>query len=387
MLIKNGCIVLEDRIFKGDLRIKDAVIAELAPDLLPDFEDVIDASGLYVCPGFVDIHTHGGYGSDFMESNREAFTAALRFHTDSGTTTVVPTSCTAGKGDLVNFLEYSKDYMSDPERDIARVPGVHLEGPYLSFKNKGAQNPDFLAVPETHDYSYMLAYKDVIKTVTISPELPGADKMARELSRAGITVSGGHDDGVYPEFVPTIDAGMTHLTHLFCAMSDVRFKDGVRNVGLREYALIEPRLTAELIADNKHIMRELGLMIYNAKGSDKLCVVSDSLSAAGMENDGRTYKIGAGENAQRIVASDGVARTEAGIFAGSITPVLKMVKNVTEWGIPFVEAVKMGTLIPARVIREDNRIGSIEVGKLADVCIIDSDFNVKNVIIGGKTVK
>jgi N-acetylglucosamine-6-phosphate deacetylase len=170
-------------------------------------------------------------------------------------------------------------------------------------------------------------------------------------------------------------------------MSDVRFKDGVRNVGLREYALIEPRLTAELIADNKHIMRELGLMIYNAKGSEKLCVVSDSLSAAGMENDGRTYKIGAGENAQRIVAADGVARTEAGIFAGSITPIVGMVKNLVEWGIPLVEAVKMGSLIPARVIHEDHRIGSIEIGKLADVCIIDGDFNVKNVIIGGKTVK
>lgn len=387
MLIKNGCIVLKDRIFKGDLRLKDAVITEIGVDLVSDSEDVIDANGLYVCPGFVDIHTHGGYGSDFMESNREAFTSALRFHTDRGTTTVVPTSCTAGKNDLVNFLKYSQEYMSAPERDIARVPGVHLEGPYLSFRNKGAQNPDFLAVPETHDYSYMIEYNDVIKTVTISPELPGTEKMARDLSSVGITVSGGHDDGIYPEFMGTIDAGMTHLTHLYCAMSEIRFKDGVRNVGLREYALIEPRLTAELIADNKHIMRELGMMIYNAKGSDKLCVVSDSLSAAGMDNDGRTYKIGAGENAQRIVASDGVARTEAGIFAGSITPIVGMVKNLVEWGIPIVEAVKMGSLIPARVIREDNRIGSIEIGKLADVCIVDGDFNVKNVIIDGKIVK
>lgn len=387
MLIKNGCIVLEDRIFKGDLRIKDVVITEIGEDLVSDFEETIDANGLYICPGFVDIHTHGGYGSDFMESNREAFTSALRFHTDSGTTTVVPTSCTAGKNDIVNFLKYSNEYMSAPEGDIARVPGVHLEGPYLSFRNKGAQNPDFLAVPETHDYSYMIEYKDVIKTVTISPELPGAEKMTRELSAAGITVSGGHDDGIYPEFMGTIDAGMTHLTHLYCAMSEVRFKDGVRNVGLREYALIEPRLTAELIADNKHIIRELGMMIYNAKGSDKLCLVSDSLSAAGMDNDGRTYKIGAGENAQRIVASDGVARTEAGVFAGSITPIVGMVKNIVEWGIPIVEAVKMGSLIPARVIHEDNRIGSIKIGKLADVCIVDGDFNVKNVIIGGKIVK
>ena len=387
MLIKNGRIVLKDSVLDGDIRIENGRIAEIGIGLCAASDTVIDADGLYVCPGFVDIHTHGGYGFDFMESSDEAFSSALAFHRDNGTTTVVPTSCTAPKNEIISFLEFSAGYVARGENKVARVAGVHLEGPYLSMKNKGAQNPKFLAVPDTDDYSYMLAYKDVIKTVTISPELPGADKMARELSSVGITVSGGHDDGIYPEFIPTIDAGMTHLTHLYCAMSDVRFKDGVRNVGLREYALIENRLTAELIADNKHIMRELGLMIYNAKGSEKLCVVSDSLSAAGMPNDGRTYKIGAGENAQRIVAADGVARNEAGIFAGSITPVLGMVKNLVGWGIPLVEAVKMGSLIPARVIHEDSRIGSIEVGKLADICIIDDEFNVKNVIIDGKTVK
>ena len=386
MLIKNGRIILKDTVFDGDLKIEDDKITELGVDLRSDSGEVIDAGGLYVCPGFVDIHTHGGYGFDFMESTEQAFSRGLAFHTDSGTTTVVPTSCTAPRTEIIAFLDYSREYISKNNLSLARVMGVHLEGPYLSEKNKGAQNPKFLAIPAIDDYSYMLAYKDVIKTVTISPELPGADKMARELSSVGITVSGGHDDGVYPEFVPTIEAGMSHLTHLFCAMSDVRFKNGVRNVGLREYALIEPRLTAEIIADNKHIMRELGLMIYNAKGSEKLCVVSDSLSAAGMENDGKTYKIGSGENAQRIVASDGVARTLAGIFAGSITPIVGMVKNLVGWGIPIVEAVKMGSLIPARIIHEDSRIGSIDVGKLADICI-DDDFNVKNVIIGGKTVK
>ncbi len=387
MLIKNGCIVLKDGLFEGDLKIEGGIISEIGKALECDTDNVIDAEGNYVCPGFVDIHTHGGYGADFMQATNGAFASALGFHTDNGTTTVVPTSCTASKKEIIDFLEYSKRYMADPERRLARVVGVHLEGPYLSLRNKGAQNPDYLAVPDVDDYSYMLAYKDIIKTVTISPELSGAQKMASELSSAGITVSGGHDDGIYPEFMGTIDAGMTHLTHLYCAMSELRFKDGVRNVGLREYALVEPRLTAELIADNKHIIKELGMMIYNAKGSDKLCVVSDSLSAAGMPADGRSYKIGAGESAQRIVAADGVARTEAGIFAGSITPVSRMVKNLTEWGIPFVEAVKMGTLIPARVIGEDKRIGSIEVGKLADVCIMDKCFNVKNVIIEGQIIK
>ena len=339
---------------------------------------------MYVSAGFVDIHTHGGYGHDFMESTNEAFYAALKFHLDNGTTTVVPTSCTAPKNEITAFLDFSREYMMGQNTSVARVPGVHLEGPYLSVRNRGAQNVNFLATPDKDDYSYMLEYSDVIKTVTISPELSGAPEMAKQLSNAGITISGGHDDGIYPEFLETIDAGMTHLTHHYCAMSELRFKNGVRNVGLREYALVEDRLTAELIADNKHIIKELGMMIYNAKGSDKLCVVSDSLSAAGMPMDGRAYKIGFGENAQYIKVSDGVALTAAdGIFAGSITPVFKMVKNLIAWGIPITDAVKMGTLIPAKIIREDDKIGSIEVGKLADLCLFDNHFDIKYTVLGG----
>ncbi len=388
MIVKNGTVVLKDGLLKGDLKTEGDKIVAIASSIPENGEKIIDAKGLYVCPGFVDIHTHGGYGFDFMEANDEAFSAALSFHTDQGTTTVVPTSCTSAKADILRFLAYSRGYISDPSSTLARVPGIHLEGPYLSMRNKGAQNPAFLAVPDTDDYSYMLDYKDVIKTVTISPELSGAEKMARELSDAGITVSGGHDDGIYPEFVGTIEAGMTHLTHLYCAMSEVRFKDGVRNVGLREYALIDDRLTAELIADDKHIMRELGRMIYRAKGSERLCVVSDSLSAAGMPSGEGRYKIGVGEGAQYIKVSDGVARiADTGTFAGSITPVRQMVKNLVAWGIPIVEAVKMGTLIPARVIHEDSRIGSIEVGKLADLCLLDGEFDLKGLLIGGNVIK
>ena len=384
MLIRNGCLIMPYGVEMGDIRIENGKIIEIGSNLSADSEAVIDAQGLYVSPGFVDIHTHGGYGHDFMESTSEAFCAALKFHLVNGTTTVVPTSCTAPKNEITAFLDFSREYMMGQNPGVARVLGVHLEGPYLSVRNRGAQNVNFLATPDKDDYSYMLEYSDVIKTVTISPELSGAPEMAKKLSDAGITVSGGHDDGIYPEFLETIDAGMTHLTHHYCAMSELRFKDGVRNVGLREYALVEDRLTAELIADNKHIIKELGMMIYKAKGSDKLCVVSDSLSAAGMPMDGRAYKIGFGENAQYIKVSDGVALTAAdGIFAGSITPVFKMVKNLIAWGIPITDAVKMGTLIPARIIHEDDKIGSIEVGKLADLCLFDNHFDIKYSVLGG----
>jgi N-acetylglucosamine-6-phosphate deacetylase len=170
-------------------------------------------------------------------------------------------------------------------------------------------------------------------------------------------------------------------------MSDLRFKDGKRNVGLREYALIDDRLTAELIMDNHHITPELARMIVRCKGADRVCVVSDSLRCAGQPKDGRVYKLGSDEDAVRFVIGDGIAVVEnSSTYAGSITPVRLMVKNLIDAGIPLVDAVKMGTLTPARIIGVDDSRGSLEVGKLGDVCILDDNFNLKNVFVGGKTV-
>ncbi len=383
MVIKNGKIVTPEKILSGvDVRICDGVILELGEGLVD--KTCIDARGGYVTPGFVDIHTHGGVGYDFMDSSHEAYDTLRAYYLNVGTTTVVPTSCTAPVENIIAFLEFARNYVNG--RDI--FVGVHLEGPYLSVKNKGAQKEDYLKIPELDDYSYMLRYKDIIKTVTISAELPGAPKMTADLTRAGIVVSGGHDDGIYPEFMPAIEAGLSHLTHLYCAMSELRFKDGVRNVGLREYGLIDDRLTAEIIADNRHIPPELARLIIRSKGADRVALVSDSLRCAGCPKDDRVYKLGSDENAQLVKIGDGVAITSDGErFAGSITSVREMVKNLVDAGIPVVDAVKMGTLTPARIIGEAQSVGSIEVGKRANICILDSDFNLVSLILNGECIK
>lgn len=386
MLIKNAKIITPEKVLDGyDLLTEAGIIKKIGKNLhAPDF---IDAEGMYLTPGFVDIHTHGGYEADFMDSTTEAYTRALRFHTDNGTTTVVPTSCTAPKESIIAFIEFARKYVSSDSPYKSVVVGVHLEGPYLSVKNRGAQKLEELASPDKDDYSYILENADIIKSVTLSPELPGAAKMTEELTRLGILTSGGHDDGIYPEFMPAINAGMSHLTHHYCAMSDLRFKDGVRGVGLREYGLIEKRLTSELIADNRHIPPELAILIVNAKGADKVCVVSDSLRCAGQPIDSRLYKLGTGEGAQLVKIGDGVAVTEDGEkYAGSITPVRKMVKNLIDAGIPLTDAVKMGTLTPARIIGEDKRVGSIEVGKRANLCILDKSFNTIKVFLDGQAL-
>lgn len=387
MLIRNGNIVKLHSVENGDIRIRNGKIVEIGENLCPETgEEIYDANGKYVTAGFVDIHTHGGYGADFMDCTDDAFEKALAFHLDNGTTTVVPTSCTAPKEQIVGFLRFAKAYMQKGAKGrSAAVAGVHLEGPYLSVKNRGAQKLEELAEPKKDDYSYMLDYADIIKTVTISPELDGADEMAKRLTEKGILVSGGHDDGIYPEFMPAIENGMKHVTHIYCAMSELRFKDGVRNVGLREYALIDDNLTAEMIADNKHIPPELAKMIIRAKGADKVCVVSDSLRCAGMPNDGALYRLGSGETAQLVRVNDGVATLADGSrFAGSITCVRQMVKNLIDAGVPIFDAVRMGTLTPASIIGEEKNVGSLEVGKRADVCVLDEKFAVKKVFISGQ---
>ena len=387
MLIKNGRAVTPEGVIEADILIENGKIVKIEKNIKADCE-VIDAEGKFVTPGFIDIHTHGGYESDFMDATDEAFCAALSFHLDNGTTSVIPTSCTAPTESIVRFLGFVREYLKENREDRARVLGAHLEGPFLSVKNKGAQKLEQLCVPDKDDYSYMLEYSDVIKTVTISPELPGADKMTRELTACGVVVSGGHDDGIYPEFMPAVEAGMSHLTHLYCAMSDLRFKDGRRNVGLREYALTDDRLTAEIIADNRHIPPMLARLIVRAKGADRVCTVSDSLRAAGQPADGRVYKLGSDEDAVRFVIGDGVAVVEnSATYAGSITPVRRMVKNLIDAGIPLADAVKMGTLTPARIVGEDARIGSLEVGKLADICILDENFELDGLVLNGKKVK
>jgi N-acetylglucosamine-6-phosphate deacetylase len=389
MIIKSGKVVKKDCIQIADVRVENGRITEIGAYVLPKIgEKVIDASGKYVTSGFVDIHTHGGYGADYMDCSEEAFYRALSFQLDNGTTSVVPTSCTAPKSQIIKFLEFSRQYIKTQNDETCRVVGVHTEGPYLSKRNRGAQKEADLAEPRKDDYSYLLNYADIIKTVTLSPELDGADEMTKALTQKGITVSGGHDDGIYPNFLPAIENGMKHTTHLYCAMSELRFVDGVRNVGLREYALIDDSLTAEIIADNKHIPPQLAKMIIKAKGADKVCVVSDTLRCAGMPNDGKVYTLGSGENAQQVIVNDGVATLADGSrFAGSITCVRDMVKNLINAGIPVCDAVKMGTYTPAKIIGEEKEIGSIEIGKRADLCVLDEDFNIDCVILGGNVRK
>lgn len=384
-ILKNGNIIGDAAVlWKTDIKISDGKIVDIGNFA----EDGIDCTGKYISAGFVDIHTHGGYGSDFMDATESAFDDILKFQLDNGTTTVLPTSVTAPVSSIKSFMEMARCYMQK-NQPYAKVYGVHLEGPFLSLKNKGAQKEEYILNPQKDDYSFITDYKDVVKTVTISPELDKDGTMTKKLTENGIIVCGGHDNGIYPEFMPAIKNGLTHLTHLYCAMSELRFENGVRNVGLREYGLLDDSLSAEIIADNRHIPKELAQLIFKCKGREKLVVVSDALRCAGMPIDGKLYRLGMKEDetAQLFKVADGVAVLADGTrFAGSITPLHKMVKNLIDAGIGIVDAFRCATCNPASIIHAEG-IGKIEKGYWADILVLNDKLDIEKIFVEGRQYK
>ena len=388
MIIKNGILVLHDRLFSGGIRLENGIITELGE---VSGDDAIDADGSYIAPGLVDIHVHGGGGADFMDCTHKAFQTACDFHLSRGVTTLLPTSVTAPVELTERFFAAAREEMKT-NRIIA---GVHAEGPYLSKKNRGAQPERYLRVPETDSYDFLLKNADIIKTVTLSPELPGAPEMSKRLKAAGIVVAGGHDDGRKSLITPTIETGMTHLTHLWCAMSTAKVYDGVREPGLLEIGLSDDSLTCEIIADGCHMPPELVKIVWRCKG-ERLAIVSDCLRAGGMPRDGRLWTLGAepemyGDDAPeptRFIVADGVARLPDGTrLAGSIKPIGEMIKGLTECGIPVSEAFRAASLTPAKIIGIDRTHGSLEVGKVADIAVFDRELNPVRVIKDGRAVR
>ncbi len=388
MIIKNGKVVLPDRIVSKDVLIKDGVIVAIGNDFA-DGGEVLDLNGDYLTPGFVDIHNHGGYGDDYMDNTLQAFDNILKFHSDHGITSAVASTVTAPKESILQTINCAKKVKANRKKDRAKLLGVHLEGPYLSFANKGAHAPKFLKVPKDDDYGYILDNADVIKHITVSPELEGCVELTKALVQKGIVVSMGHDNAILPELLPVVSAGANNLTHLYCAMSGVVMKDNKRYVGLREYGLIDDNLFAEVIADNHHITPELMKMIYKCKGADRISLISDCLRAGGMKQDGRLYSLGEknDKDSMQFKVADGVAVLADGSkYAGSIQPISQMMKNVVGCGISLVDAVKMVSLTPATVVKENNKIGSIEVGKLADFNVLSADLDVKTTIVEGRVL-
>ena len=377
----NGRVILPQEIVAGKAvvveghRIMDVVEANaLGADMTR-----VDVGGRYIAPGLIDIHTHGAIAHTFNEPTAEAFAAITRENLRHGVTSLLATIATASIPDLVKCLEFSRAWMSRP-RPGAQVLGVHLEGPYFSMAFKGAQDPQSIRTPDDGTADQLLAYADVLKIMTFAPELPGALELAERLHKRGIVAAAGHSSAREEDVRAAMQHGLGHMIHLWSGQSTTVREGPWRKPGLLEASLTLDDLTGEIIADNRHLPPILMRLAYKCLGADRLCVVSDATSGAGLP-EGARFRMG---NLEYEVC-DGVGMLlDHTAFAGSTTLLNQMLPILTGLvGIPLAEAVRMATLTPARVIGLDTRKGSIESGKDADMAIFNDDFTVWRTLVAG----
>lgn len=382
--ITGGRVILRDCV-ASDLHVyvENGLIAAITPDDLP-FDEEIRAEGRYVSPGFVEIHTHGGGGSDFLDGTPEAFLTASELHARHGVTTLIPT---ATSGELADTLALNAAYEEAVRHNTrgADMPGLHLEGPYFAYGQRGAQDPRHLRNPEPEEYNRILDACPHVLRWSVAPELPGALELGEELKKRGILPAIGHTDAEWPEIEAAWKAGYSHVTHLYSCMSTVHRKNAYRYIGVVEAAYLIDDMTVEIIADGCHLPAELLRMIYKFKGADRIALVTDSMRGAGMP-DGPSM-LGHWKNGLETVIEDGVAKLpDRTAFAGSVATFDRLVRNMLHMAqVPMHEVIAMASTTPARIMGFGDR-GELKPGLRADIVLFDEQINVSHVMVGGRTV-
>jgi len=380
----NGRIVLPAEIAQGKALVieRDKIVAVTDEGALGADIERVDVGGRYITPGLIDIHTHGALGHTFNEPTADAFATICAENARRGVTRVVATLATAPIPDLVACLNFAREWMHAP-RAGARVQGVYLESPYISPAQKGALDAANIRTPDDGTADVLLEHSDVIKIFALAPELPGALTLVEKLARRGIVPAVGHSSARDDQVLAAMRVGLRHVTHIWSAMSSTIREGPWRRPGVLETALTYDGLTVEMICDNKHLPPTLMKLAYKCIGAERLCVISDATSGAGLP-EGARFKMGALE----YEVHDGVGMMlDRSAFAGSTTLVNAMIPILTNVvGVPLVEAIRMLTLTPARVLGVEAHAGSLTPGKDADVAIFDADWRAWRVYIGGAVV-
>lgn len=381
--LTNGRVVLADDVTTGrSVLVEDGrivgvpALSEVPPDV-PD----IDVGGRTIAPGLVDIHTHGALDHSFNEAEQEAFAIVTREQASCGVTALLATIATAPVDDIVRCCEVARSAMAS--RQGAQVLGVHLEGPYFSVAQRGAQNPAHMRTPDDSSVDRYLEHHDITRIVSFAPELPGAIPFTARLARLGIVPAAGHSSAKDEHVLAAMRAGLRHTIHIWSSQSTTVREGPWRKPGLLEATLAFDGLTGEMISDNRHLPPTLMKLAYKCLGADRLCAISDSTNGAGLP-EGTRFRMGE----MTFEVDGGVAMTlDRTSFAGSTTLLNRMIAIlVDEVGIPLVEAVRMASLTPSRVIGVDHRKGSIAPGKDADVAVFEEDFSVWRTMIAGEWV-
>jgi N-acetylglucosamine-6-phosphate deacetylase len=372
MVFTHARIILPEGIRDDlDVTIRAGRIAELRRHV--DAEDAIDLAGNYLAPGFVDLHVHGAAGHDTMEATPEAFRAICDYHLRGGTTSLLLTTATAPLPGIVSVIEAIR------KANIPEVEGVHVEGPFISREKAGAQNPEFICEPTAEAISQLLEDGDIIRRITIAPEVHRALGAIAKFSAAGMSVSGGHSDAWEEDARAAFECGMRSVTHTFNCMSSARRRGIHRVAGLLEFALSEPEISCELIADGHHVSPTLMKILYRAKSAQKISLVTDATAGAGLP-EGTNFDLGG----RKCVVEKGVCLlADKSALAGSAATMIDLVRTmVNDADVPLHEAVAMASGNPAREIGLSDK-GEIAVGNDADLVVISPELKVEQAFVAG----
>ena len=376
MIIKNGKVLNADFRFEYiDILTDDAIIKKMASGL--DGEDVIDAKNLLVLPGFIDTHFHGAVGKDFFMNGSEAYEAISEFEAQNGTTAIMPTlTSTPYEKTLKAIKHYAETKNNAPG---AKYIGLHLEGPFLSTKRLGAMVGENVRKPSSEELGeYVKAGEGNIKVITIAPEIENAEETIAFALENGITVSMGHTDASFDEAEKGVLWGITRSTHTYNAMSPLNH----REPNALGCALTNDNVDCELICDFFHIHPKVCKLTFDIKGSDRIIMITDSEVGAGLP-DGEFISA----EGNKLIIKDRQTRLPDGTISGGSSCLIDGIKNMVSVGVRLEDAVKAATINPARSVGMDDRLGSLKVGKYADIVICDTELNIKYVIVDGKIIR
>ena len=374
MFYKNARIFCSDFQFHtGAFQVENGLFGKVLPECVP--EDAVDLQGATVIPGLVEIHSHGNSGADFSDGDYEGLVKMAAFYAKHGVTSFAPASMTLPYDVLEKAFATAVRFTKEQPQGHSVLRGIQMEGPYFSYKKRGAQNPDHLKLPDFEGFKALWeGCQGLVKIVDLAPELEGAEDFARKASEL-CTVSVAHTDSDYDHAKAVFDAGATHLTHLYNAMPAISH----RNPGVIPAAVENKNVRAELICDGYHVHPASVRLAFSMFGGDRMCLISDSGRCAGMA-EGTQFQLGG----QDCWLRDGVAKLADGTIACSATNLWTCLQNVISWGIREEDAVRAATYNPACAIGADKVVGTIEEGKVADFLVCAPDYSSMEVYLGGR---
>ncbi len=384
-VIKNANVVLIDEILtNASVLIEDGVIKTISSENI-DCLDVLDANGLFLVPGFVDLHCHGCMNLDFIDCDKEQMKQIADFHLRHGTTTMLATTMTVTDDLIEDCLKTFSEYLN--ENRSSNVVGVHMEGPYFSPDECGAQDPSVMKKPTKEELNRLKNNYPFIKRISVAPELEGAMEFGKEGEKLGIVMSIGHTSADFDTVVCASENGYNLMTHFYSGMKGVTRVNCYRVAGAVEAAYYLDDMNVEIIADGRHLPPSLLKLIYKIKGADKISLVTDATRGCGLEN-GQTSFIGPLIAKMPIVIENDVAFTaDRKSFAGSTATFDRLYKTMGQAiGKDFVNLSKMASTNPAKILGLFDR-GEIKQGNRADLILMDEDFAIKKVIFGGEEVE